>query len=313
MATQNEIRQQITAKIVAALENNILPWRRPWQQSKNTGRSANVTSKRPYSGINPLLLELDAMKKGFHSRWWGTFHQWRQLGCCVMKRPDNVEPGQFGTAIVLFRPIEKKTTDPKTGEEEDKKFLLMRTFTVFNADQVTGAERFQVSMEEPICGERHGPAFEPAENLMKASGADIRHGGDKAFYSVGGDFICLPHKEEFVTPGTYYESAFHELAHWSEPRLDWDRKANGYAMGELVAELSACYVASELDIPNGETLENHAAYLKSWLEGMKGDTSFIFKASTMAAKTTDFLLGFVREPEPVEAEEAHEEPVLVAG
>ena len=276
--TQAELRKTITDKLITALENNVMPWRRPWSQSKNTGRPANVTSKRAYTGINPLLLELDALKKGFHSRWWATFNQWRQLGCCVMKRPDNVEPGQWGTAVVLFRPVEKKTTDPKTGDEKQDKFFLMRTFTVFNADQVQGAERFQVK-DEPSCGERQ-PDFEPAEELMTATKADIRHGGDRAFYSIAGDFIVLPSKERFVTPGTYYESAFHELGHWSEPRLDWDRKANGYGMGELVAELTACYVASELDVPHGESVENHAAYLKSWLEGMRGDTSFIFKAST---------------------------------
>ena len=137
---------------------------------------------------------------------------------------------------------------------------------------------------------------------------------DKAFYSPAGDFICLPNKERFVTPGTFYESAFHELGHWTEPRLDWDRKAHGYAMGELVAELTACYVASELDIPNGESVENHAAYLKCWLEGMRGDAGFIFKAASMAAKTTDFLLSFVRESNTEPVEESHEEPaVLVAG
>jgi antirestriction protein ArdC len=134
MPTQTEIREQITEKLIAALENNIMPWRRPWSQSKNTGRPANVTSKKNYSGINPLLLELDAMKKGFHSRWWATFHQWKQLDCRVMKRPDHVEPGQWGTNIIFFRPIEKKTTDVKTGEEKDDKFFLMRTFCVFNAD-----------------------------------------------------------------------------------------------------------------------------------------------------------------------------------
>lgn len=307
---QNEIRKQITDKLIAALESNIMPWRRPWTQSKNTGRPANVTSKRPYSGINPLLLELDSMKKGFHSRWWATYQQWKELGCCVQKRPDNVEAGQWGTNIVFFRPVEKKTIDAKTGDEKDSKFLVMRRFTVFNADQVEGAERFQVTEEPSSTGERQ-PDFEPAEELMRATGADIRHGGDQAFYSPAGDYICLPNKERFVTLGTYYESAFHELGHWSEPRLDWDRKANGYAMGELVAEMSACYLAAELDIPNGESLENHAAYLKGWIAGMRGDSSFIFKASTMAAKTTDFLLSFVRESNTA-AEESETDELVAA-
>ena len=212
--TQNEIRKQITEKLIAALENGVMPWRRPWTTSKNTGRPANVVSKRAYTGINPLLLELDAMKKGFSSRYWATFNQWRQLGCGVMKRPDCVQAGQWGTNIVFFKPIEKKTVDAKTGDDKTDKFFIMRTFCVFNADQVEGAERFQAK-DEPSSGHTE-PDFEPAEELMKATGADIRLCGDKAFYSLAGDFICLPRKEKFVTLGTYYESAFHELGHWSD-------------------------------------------------------------------------------------------------
>ncbi len=85
-------------------------------------------------------------------------------------------------------------------------------------------------------------------------------------------------------------------------------------MGELVAEMTACYIAAELNIPNGESVENHAAYLKSWLEGMRGDTGFIFKASSMAAKTTDFLLSFIRitKSEPVDVME-NKDGVLIAG
>jgi antirestriction protein ArdC len=71
---------------------------------------------------------------------------------------------------------------------------------------------------------------------------------------------------------------------------------------ELVAELASCYVATELNVPHAEGIENHAAYLQSWLKGMRGDTSFILKASTMASKTTDFLLDFVRKADAVEAE-----------
>jgi len=55
---------------------------------------------------------------------------------------------------------------------------------------------------------------------------------------------------------------------------------------------------------NDEPLDNHAAYLKSWLEGMHGDPNYIFKASRQASKVCDFLLSFVRqaETEPVKNE-----------
>ena len=68
-------------------------------------------------------------------------------------------------------------------------------------------------------------------------------------------------------------------------------------MGELIAEMASCFLAAELNIPNGEPLDNHAAYLKSWLADMKDDPNYIFRASRQASKVCDFLLSFVRQPE----------------
>ena len=74
----------------------------------------------------------------------------------------------------------------------------------------------------------------------------------------------------WVKGGSYerslYPTLLHEIAHWSEVRVGWDREKETYAMGELIAEIASCYLAAELNIPNGEPLDNHAAYLKSWLE-----------------------------------------------
>ena len=51
-------------------------------------------------------------------------------------------------------------------------------------------------------------------------------------------------------------------------------------------------------IPQGESLGNHVAYLKSWLEALRNDRNFIFKAAKQASKVTDYLLGFVKKPQP---------------
>jgi len=220
-------------------------------------------------------------------------------GCHVKKRPDNVPSGQWGTNIVFCKPILKTVTDDETGEEEEQGFFMLKTYTVFNADQVSGAERFQVK-EEPGSGNTE-PDYGPAEELIAASGADIRHGGEKAYYSAGGDYIQLPNRERFGSVGAYYLTVFHEMGHWSESRQHFDRQDLGYPMCELIAEMASCFVASEIGVPNGEPLENHASYVKSWLDAMRGDSGFIFRASKLASATTDFLLAFVREPEPQEA------------
>jgi len=108
MPNQNDIRQQITDQIIAALESgSVPPWKRPWRLGKNAGAHANVVSRRNYKGLNPILLDLASEKHGFSSKWWGTFNQWRQLGGRVMPRPDHVPPGKFGTQIVFWSPTRR--------------------------------------------------------------------------------------------------------------------------------------------------------------------------------------------------------------
>jgi antirestriction protein ArdC len=301
MPSQTEIRDEVTQRIVQALESNLFPWRRPWRATEGgpqPGRHSNVASKRPYQGANPLLLECHALQHCFSSRWWGTFPMWKSLGCNIKKRPPNVEEGHWGCRVVFWKPLTKKVIDEQTGDEEDERFFVLRTYVLFNADQVEGeaAAGLQVHEEE---GQPHAqPDFQPAEELMAATGADIRHGGERAFYNMAADYVQLPHRERFGSLGAYYETAIHELAHWSEPRQQLDRPQLGYAMCELVAEMAACFVASEIGVPHGEALENHASYLKSWLDGMKGDRTFVFRAAKLASRTTDFLLDFVKQPEP---------------
>jgi antirestriction protein ArdC len=295
VANNTKLRQDITAQIVASLEQNLRPWRRPWSQSRNTGRAANVVSKRAYTGINPLILELHRMGHGLGSRWYATFDQWRELGCMVKKRPDSVDPGRWGARIIFYSPIEKNRIEKESGELVEDRFFVMRTYTVFNADQVDGAEKWQATATENT---EVVPDFAPAEELIAATQADIRQGGDHAFYNRTSDYIQVPPKARFNPSGAYYETVLHELAHWSEHRVGWNSEAAGYAANELVAEIASSFLATDLGVPQGESLDNHASYLKHWLDAMKGDSSFIFKASTQASKVADFLLGFVAAEEP---------------
>jgi len=302
MPTNASIRKQVTQQLVRAIEVGVLPWRRPWRRSPNSGRAANVISKKPYNGINPLLLELHRLEHDLGSRWYATFRQWADLGCQVMRRPDHVESGRWGAKIVFYRPVRKRHVDPATGDESEDRFFVMRQWTVFNADQVEGADQWQTGDDDV---DVTVPDFEPADSLISATGADIRHGGERAFYNRRGDYIRVPHRHRFDPVGSYYETLLHELGHWSEVRLGWDHQQAGYAMTELVAEIAASFISTELGVPQGESLDNHASYLASWLDSMKRDASFIFKASTQASKVADYLLGFVAD------EAARPEPAIV--
>ena len=201
-----------------------------------------------------------------------------------------------------------KTKTNRKGEEVEDKFCFMKQFCLFNIDQVEG------DLDHLRAG--HCDNADPevsvheADELIKNAGIDVFHGGNRAFYEPGIDAITMPHRHQFKDE-RYYETLLHEVCHWAEHpnRLNWDRSedGNGYAMGELVAEMGACFLCGELGIPFAEGLENHAAYVGGWAkklhDAVQIDPSFIMKASTQASKVCDYLLSFRQSPV--------EEPALV--
>ncbi len=305
MPSQQQIRTEITEQIIHAIEKGCMPWKRPWRQSANSGRPTSVATGKPYQGINPLLLQLHADKFSFQSKWYSTYQGWQQLGGQVKARPKDVQPGQWAARAVLYRPFTTTDIDKDTGEKREEQHFVLRYFSLFNADQIEGCDYLKVM--EPQGQQQIEPDYEPAEQLIQKCGVKLRIHGDKAFYRMptpqgswpnhnGGDYITLPPKSSFKTLGAYYSTAAHEMCHWTEVRTGWDHDKQGYALGELAAEIGACYVTAELGVPNDEPLDNHAAYVQSWLKAMKGDPSYIFKASKQASKVCDYLMGFVREP-----------------
>jgi antirestriction protein ArdC len=301
MSAQAEIRERVTQEIVTALEQGTLPWRKPWADLANSGFPTNVASRKLYKGINPLLLQVAAQSRGFTSKFWGTYNQWQALGCQVKKRPADVKQGAWGTKVILWKPI-NTTKKNAQGEEEKTTFPLMREFTVFHADQVEGEAIEKYRTHAPTAATVID--FEPAETVIQATKADIRHvaGGQACYHRPPQDFIVMPHKSQFSEPAAYYGTAMHELSHWCESRLGW---TGSYALGELRAELSAAYLMASVGIPQGDAdvTANTASYLQSWIKALKEDSSVIFKVSSAASKAADFILGFSQQTDAVEEAE----------
>jgi antirestriction protein ArdC len=254
MKTPSQIRAEITAQIVAALEQGVIPWRKPWSTIRDPFRlPSNIKTLRPYRGINVLMLQLAASKNAYCVGLWGTFNRWKAIGC-------NVRKGEKGTAIVFWKPIsEAKGSDD---DDEPRTFPLLQSWTVFNVAQVQGkaAEPFHSlprSNGKPTTDDRH----EEFEQAIAATEADIRYGGNQAiYYRPPEDFIRVPNREQFVDFPAFAETVLHETCHWSETRLGW---TGSYAEGELRAEIGACFLVTALGIPNSNNLTNHAAYIQS--------------------------------------------------
>jgi antirestriction protein ArdC len=278
----------ITQAIFSQLEAGVRPWHQPWKvQHAAGGISRPLRSNgEAYHGINVVVLWLTAFEKQYVSPLWVTFQQAKELGGFVRK-------GEKGTGIVYANSIEKKETDQTTGEEKTERIPFLKSYTVFNAEQVEGLPaKFYATPAHPLPIEQR---LEIAERFFAATKADIRHGGNRAYYSPGSDYIQMPPFESFETRESYYSTLAHECTHWTkhETRLNrtFETKRfgdHGYAMEELVAELGAAFVCADLGI-TPEVLPEHASYLAAWLKVMKADNKAIFTAAAQAERAAEFL------------------------
>lgn len=279
-----DIYQETTDRIVAQLDAGIVPWVCPWDKSgAPLGVPRNGSSLRPYSGINILLLWLAAGDNGFATQDWLTFKQAQEAG-------GNVRKGSKGTHIVYadrFVPKGEQARAAKDGNDARAVFFL-KSFVVFNRDQIEGLGEPVVN---PIKGERE--PVEAGELLLASSGADVRIGGNSAFYAPGDDFIQIPDQRQFRAQIDFYRTAAHELAHWTGHKSRLDRKllnpfgSKDYAREELVAEMGAAFVCASLGIV---PTVRHADYLAAWLKVLREDKRAIFQAASLASKAADFLL-----------------------
>ena len=151
---------------------------------------------------------------------------------------------------------------------------------------------------------------EAADRFFAATGADVSHGGDRAFYAEGQDRVQMPPFEAFQDQISYYATLAHELTHWTKhpKRLDRDfgRKSwgdAGYAMEELVAELGAAFLAADLGL-EAAPRPDHAAYIASWLKVLKEDKRAIFSAAAHAQRAVDFMLAMQPEAQMIEQDSA---------
>ena len=288
-AIQPDVYARVTAAIVAALEAGTRPWMPPW----NAAHAAGPISRplrydgTPYRGVNVLLLWLAATENGYAAPFWMTYRQAQALG-------GQVRQGEHGALVVYANAIRRTETDPATGEEVETEIPFMKGYTVFNAEQIDGLpDRYHATAVPPHLSDAERSARLDA--FFAATGADIRHGGNRAFYTIGEDYIQMPPFAAFRSPDAFYGTLAHECVHWTghSSRLNRDLGCKrwgdaGYAMEELVAEIGSAFLCAELGL-TPEVREDHAAYVADWLRVLADDKKAIFTAASHAQKAADFL------------------------
>ena len=295
-AGRPSLYQEITSRIIEELEAGRVPWVQPWGTSASQASLAmpqNAATRRRYSGINILILWGAVIQQGFTGQSWLTFRQALSLGGTVRK-------GEHGTSIVYadrFIPDQERARAEARGDEPHAIAFLKR-FAVFNADQCD-------NLPADICVAAPPPPaaliLPEVEELIRASGADFRIGGDRACYDVARDAVRVPPPQAYFEPVNWHRTALHELGHWSGAKHRLDRDFAGsfgskaYAREELVAEMSAAFTCATLGIV---PTVRHADYIGSWLELLREDDKAIVRAASAASKAADFLLAFRPEMSP---------------
>lgn len=272
----------ITDKIIKVLESGTIPWRKPWR-----GRNSmpcNAVSKRPYHGINLLLLSLAP----FIDHRWLTLRQANQLG-------GHVRSGERASIAVFWKQV---LVDEEAEGEKKRSIPFLRYYKVFNAEQCDDLslpilmDDWQVELNQRI---------ECAEKLIGSmpNPPKILEGGSAACYLPRDDLVRIPKIQDFESPESYYATMFHELGHSTghESRLNRPGvtgKAEfglcDYSREELVAELTSAFLCAEIGIDNS-TLDQSAGYIQGWLGALAGDVKAVVIAAGQAQRAADFIQG----------------------
>ena len=78
---KGNLYEEVTARVVAELEQGRVPWVQPWGAGKAAlGLPRNGLSGQSYSGINILILWGAVIEGGYPSQFWLTYRQALALG-----------------------------------------------------------------------------------------------------------------------------------------------------------------------------------------------------------------------------------------
>jgi antirestriction protein ArdC len=229
-----DLYQTVTNSIIETLEAGVKPWVCPWKRNGAvSGIPSNFTTGTAYSGMNIMLLWASASLHGFTDSRWLTYKQAAAEGAQVRK-------GEKGTTAIFYKTLEK---EDEQGDIE--KIPMLKTFTVFNVQQIDGLPLAETEQEiSPIIVPAIFAPLLHVETLIQNCGAAVTERGQAAYFRPATDEVVLPERHLFDDSANFYATALHELTHWTggKSRLNRDMKgkfgSEGYAFEELIGRIS---------------------------------------------------------------------------
>ena len=302
-------RQELVNKLITQLKNGTAPWQKPWtsQNGLIPKKAYNPVTNQFYGGLNQFRLYLTAFEKGYSDPRWCTFETAKRQGWSVKK-------GEKATQIEKaerYDKTTKKTFDVDTvkdmSKEERAEYIKKNTYVyrkiyyVFNATQIDNIPALEKETEtEKTVLQRH----ERLENLISNFQCPVFFDkDDSAFYNIAKDEIHLPLRESFKNEYGLYSTFLHEAAHSTghSSRLNRFKGAEAnatfgsenYAKEELRAEIASMFLGTEYHLENSEQhIEQHAAYVESWIKGLTSDKNYLFDAIAEAEKISKYLTDY---------------------
>ncbi|TWD39087.1 ArdC family protein [Pantoea sp. SJZ147] len=290
---QTDLYQQVTDKIITALENGVPPWRRPWrrgQKDRCLGLPVNAVTGRPYSGVNMPLLWLAAEEAGYSTDCWLTYQQAKVAGGRVRK-------GERSSLTIIFKPSERRPRHGGHGKghEDGDTQVRVRSLQLFNVAQ---CEDLPETMSAPPCVPDALSVQHQVREIFSATGVmGTHHGLNRSDYISCIDTIVVPEKGFFQSPPNYMATVLHELVHatghasrlgregiTSQPRR-FDNPV--YALEELIADTGTAFLCAQLGIAGRV---QHDSYVDEWLKLLRNDKKAFFRACRLAREASEYLL-----------------------
>lgn len=278
----SRVYQIVTDRIVAALQQSVVPWRKPWAE---TQPPCNALTNRAYRGVNILLLSLAP----YADHRWLTHKQ-------VEERGGKVKPGEKSTLVVFWKRFDPPKEDDGATEKRQPHTPLLRYFLIFNVEQTEGLGL--PALHHPS---HHGTErIDKAELLVRSMPDPPRIcEGKSAWYRPSDDVVHIPALTRFKTADAYYSTLFHELGHATGHERRLNRQgvtaevqfgSGTYSQEELCAELCSAFCCATVELDNS-LIDDSASYINGWLSILRNDAKALVIAAAQAQKAADYIKG----------------------
>jgi antirestriction protein ArdC len=297
--------QKVSAAILAQMEQGSIPWDKPWNVVG--GPPTNFLTGDPYQGTNSVILSM----LGYDTPHFLTYDQAQQMGGQVRRGERGIPLLRVGNFVSKE---ERLRAESEGKHPTGRKYLS--SFTVFHGSQIDGID---FPSPKQIDFNPVEQAEQLVAHLQEKTGIEVEIGGNRAAYSPQRDRIMMPSPDNFQSEEAYYGTLLHEYAHASghasrmDRNLSTDRGSESYAIEELRAELTSCYLLGAVGLGSKKEIERSSNYIREWMDRIRMQPEIFVRAASEGQKSASFLLeGFDPKPalRPEEEKEAEKQDLF---